>query len=159
MPDRLDIPPEIHRAASTPLVLGKGVKADLHRVDFYHWVLVDLAPDGPAIGEGEFSDGVIAGGKSGPGGPRGTRQGINNYTQWFEGDAAMKGIYFGYDGPGPPWNDERLHHYHFTLYALDVEKCPAQGEFYGPDVLKAIEGHILDKASMVGSYAIYPDAK
>lgn len=34
MPDRLDIPSEIHQADSTPLVLGKGVKADLHRVEW-----------------------------------------------------------------------------------------------------------------------------
>ena len=84
---------------------------------------------------------------------------MNNYTQWFEGDTDMAGDYFGYDGPCPPWNDEIIHHYHFTLYALDLDRCPVEGKFAGPDVLEAIEGHVLGKASLVGTYAIYPKAK
>ena len=138
---------------------GMTVPADLPRADFYHWVLVDLPADRASIPEGEFSTGVTAKGKNGPEGPRGTRQGLNNYTQWFEGDADMAGDYFGYDGPGPPWNDELVHHYHFTVYALDLERCPVEGRFTGPDVLKAIEGHVLDQASIVGTYAIYPNAR
>jgi Raf kinase inhibitor-like YbhB/YbcL family protein len=138
---------------------GVTVPADLPRVDFYHWVLVDLAPNSSPIAEGEFSNSITPKGKPGPGGPRGTRQGINNYTQWFADDESMSGNYFGYDGPCPPWNDEIIHHYHFTLYATDLDKCPVQGEFTGPDVLSAIEGHVLGKASLVGTYAIYPKAK
>lgn len=137
---------------------GRTVPASLPRADFYHWILVDLKPDA-TIAEGAYSSEVTAKGKSGPEGPSGTRQGVNNYTQWFEGDADMAGTYFGYDGPCPPWNDEIIHHYHFTLYALDVDKCPVEGNFTGDDVLKAIEGHTLGKASIVGTYHIYPDAK
>ncbi len=138
---------------------GMTVPAALKRADFYHWVLVDIAKNTSSIQEGEFCRGVTPKGKSGPSGPKGTRQGINNYMQWFEGDADMAGKYFGYDGPCPPWNDEIIHHYHFTLYALDVDRCPVEGEFSGDDVLKAIEGHDLDRASMVGTYAIYANAK
>ncbi len=138
---------------------GMTVPAALPRVDFYHWILVDLSPQPNAIREGEFSEGVTPKGKSGPGGPRNTRQGINNYKQWFEGDADMAGDYYGYDGPCPPWNDEIIHHYHFTLYALDVERCPVEGAFAGADVLSAIAGHVLGQASVMGTYAIYPDAK
>lgn len=137
---------------------GKTVPADLPRVDFYHWVLVNLRPDASPLAEGEFSDGVTPRGKEGPDGPRGTRQGVNDYTDWFAGDEAMEGTYFGYDGPCPPWNDSIVHHYHFTLYALDVERCPVEGQFRGPDVLKAIDGHVLGKASLMGTYAIYPRA-
>jgi hypothetical protein len=132
------------------------VPADLPRVDFYHWVLVDLPPVPAEIKVGEFSDGVTARGKPGPAGPRGTRQGINNYTDWFSGDEQMEGNYFGYDGPCPPWNDTLVHHYVFTLYALDVERCPVEGEFTGPDVLKAIAGHILAQASLTGTYSLNP---
>ena len=39
---------------------GRVVPATLPRVDFFHWVLVDLPPDTPAIGRGEFSDCVTA---------------------------------------------------------------------------------------------------
>ena len=64
---------------------GRSVPPDLPRIDFYHWVLVDIAPDAVAIQAGEFSDAVTAKGKTGPAGPRGTRQGINDYTNWKSG--------------------------------------------------------------------------
>ncbi len=54
---------------------------------------------------------------------------------------------FGYDGPCPPWNDSIVHHYTFTLYALDVARCPIEGKFTGTEVLAAITDHILDQAS------------
>jgi phosphatidylethanolamine-binding protein (PEBP) family uncharacterized protein len=84
---------------------------------------------------------------------------VNDYTGWFKGDKEMEGNYFGYDGPFPPWNDERIHHYFFTLYALDVKKTPARGVLTGPKVLKAIEKHILAKAQLTAVYSIYPKAK
>ena len=43
------------------------VPADLPRVDFFHWVLVDLPAGCHRIAEGEFSRGFTARGKSGPG--------------------------------------------------------------------------------------------
>ncbi len=138
---------------------GRSVPASLPRVDFYHLVLVDLPPDAGPFAEGELSRGVTARGKPGPDGPRGARLGVNDYTGWFSGDAAMEGTYFGYDGPGPPWNDTLLHHYHFTLYALDVARCPAEGELHGADVLAAIEGHVLGQARLTGTYSINPDVK
>lgn len=138
---------------------GKSVPADLPRIDYYHWLVVDIATDASPLKQGEFSSGVTARGKDGPAAARGTRQGVNDYTSWFAGDADMEGTYFGYDGPCPPWNDTIVHHYHFTLYALDMEKAPVEGEFRGPDVLKAIEGHVLDKASFMGSYTINVDAE
>ena len=138
---------------------GRAVPASLPRIDYYHWLLVDLAPDASPIHEGEFSSGVTKGGKDGPSGPRGTRQGINDYTSWFDGDSVMGGKYFGYDGPFPPWNDEIVHHYHFTLYALDVARCPIDGELRGADLHSAIEGHVLGTAKIVGTYAINPNAK
>ena len=138
---------------------GKSLSADLPRVDFYHWVLVDLPATLSEIKAGEFSDGITARGKAGPEAPHGSRQGLSNYTDWFAGDPKMAGDYFGYDGPCPPWNDEIIHHYHFTLYALDVPACAVSDKFTGPDVLQAIEGHILDQASLTGEYAINPNAR
>ena len=138
---------------------GRVIPASLPRGDFYHWVLVDLDPKSGPIKPGEFSDGVTARGKQGPEGPRGVRQGINDYTMWFASDRAMSGNYFGYDGPCPPWNDTIPHHYVFTLYALDVEKCPVSGHFTGPDVLNAIEGHVLDKAAFTGLYSLNPNVR
>ena len=134
------------------------VPADLPRADFTHWALVDLAPSS-SIEEGAFSDGVTAHGKDGPGGPQGTRQGINDYTGWFAGDVDMVGDYYGYDGPCPPFNDSIVHRYRFTVYALDVDSVPVDGKFTTADVLAAIEGHVLREASILGKYKINPDAQ
>ncbi len=138
---------------------GKTVPAELPRVDFYHWLLFDLAPDASPLLEGEFSDGVTAHGKSGPAAPRGARHGTNDYTGWFADDETMVGSYFGYDGPCPPWNDSIVHHYHFTLYALDVAEVDLRGEVGGAALLAAMEGHVLDKASFMARYTINPDAE
>ena len=136
---------------------GRVVPRDLPRVDFTHWVLVDLDPGKGEIAEGAFSSGVTAGGKPGPEGPDGTRQGVNNYTEWFAGDASMAGDYYGYDGPCPPWNDSIVHHYRFTLYALDIPRCPAEGRFGRQEVLDAIRGHVLAEAAITGTYSLNPD--
>jgi len=136
---------------------GRTVPADLPRADFYHWVLVDLPPEDGAIAEGELSSGLTAHGKEEKG-PRG-RRGKNDYTGWFAGNPDMEGDYFGYDGPFPPWNDSIKHRYRFTVYALDVDVCAVEPGFGGGDVAKAIDGHVLDQASINGTYKINPDAK
>jgi len=138
---------------------GRQIPATLPRVDFYHWVLVDLKPNGGPIAEGEFSNAVTPRGKNGPEAPRGARQGINDYTGWFAGDKDMAGDYFGYDGPCPPWNDAIVHRYVFTLYATDLNACPVKDKFRGPDVLAAIKGHVLDSAKLTGLYALNPAVK
>jgi Raf kinase inhibitor-like YbhB/YbcL family protein len=135
---------------------GRTVPKSLPRVDFYHWVLVDIPSTVTSIAAGTHSAGITAHGKAGPQAPGGARHGINDYTAWFAGDKDMAGDYHGYDGPCPPWNDEILHHYVFTVYALDVAACPVSGRFGGGDVLKAIEGHVLAKASITGTYALNP---
>lgn len=132
------------------------VPEDLPRVDFFHWILVDIPPDKRSIEEGEFSSGVEAGGKAAKEGPHGTRQGVNDFTGWFAGDEEMAGTYYGYDGCAPPWNDSVLHHYVFTLYALDVERLDVEGDFTGQDVREAIEGHVLAEASVEGTYTQNP---
>lgn len=138
---------------------GREVPSDLDRIDFYHWVLVDIDPELEAIDEGEFSEEVTPHGKDAADGPHATRQGINDYTNWFDGNPDMEGNFFGYDGPCPPWNDSIVHHYHFTLYALDVAKCPVDGVFTAADVLDAIEPHVLDQARIVGLYSLNPDVE
>ena len=135
---------------------GKTVPASLPRVDFFHWVLADLPAEVREIAAGSFSSGVTARGKPGPAGPLGTRQGINDYTAWFAGDDAMRGDYHGYDGPCPPWNDELEHHYVFTLYALDIERCALGERFGGAELRRAIDGHVLAQASISGRYTLNP---
>jgi len=98
---------------------GKTVPESLPRVDFYHWVLVDIDAGRTSIEEGEDCNGITVKGKAPASHPHGIT-GLNNYTDWFAGDADMGSEYGGYDGPCPPWNDSIVHHYHFTVYALDI---------------------------------------
>ena len=132
------------------------VPADLARIDFFHWVLVDLPGDLRAIAEAEFADGVVVGGKRVSDGPHGTKQGLNDFTGWFAQDPDMKGSYYGYDGPAPPWNDSIVHHYVFTLFALNVSSLLIYGDFTGDDVRKAIKRRALAEASVTGTYTQNP---
>ena len=141
---------------------GRTIPASLPRVDFFHWVLVDLDPTLGEIKAGEFSSEVSARGKAGPhvlNGPRGARHGVNDYTMWFASDKDMCGNYFGYDGPCPPWNDSIVHHYVFTLYALDVATCGVHDTFNGSDVRNAIQGHVIAEAKITGLYSLNPTVK
>lgn len=135
---------------------GRTVPATLPRVDFFHWSLFDLPADLREIKAGEFSSEVVPRGKPGPQAPHGARQGINSYTDWFAGDNDMRGDYYGYDGPCPPWNDERVHHYVFTLYALDIANLPVNGKVTGSQVREALQGHVLAEAGLTGVYSLNP---
>jgi Raf kinase inhibitor-like YbhB/YbcL family protein len=131
------------------------VPSELPRVDFFHWVMVDLPASLRELAEGEFSrGGLTAKGKPGPGTLHGARHGLNDYTGWFAGDPAMAGQYFGYDGPFPPFNDSLLHHYVFTLYALDVSRTAVEGAFTGAQVREAIRPHVLAEARYSGTYTL-----
>ncbi len=133
---------------------GREVPADLPRADFAHWALVDLPASTTEVAEGAHSAEVTVGGK-GAEAPEG-RHGVNDYTGWFGGDETMKGTYYGYDGPGPPWNDALVHEYTFTVFALDVARLPVEGAFTVADVVAAAAGHVLASASLVGTYTLNP---
>ena len=55
----------------------------------------------------------------------------------------------GYGGPAPP---DKRHTYVFKLYALDCE-LDLSKESTKVDVEKAMEGHILEQATLTGTYA------
>ncbi len=135
------------------------VPADLARVDFFHWVMVDMPGTLGELKEGAFSRGFTAHGKPGPAVAAlvGARHGLNDYTGWFAGNAGnadMAGDYFGYDGPFPPFNDSFIHHYVFTVYALSVARAPVEGHFTGPQVRQAIYTHVLAEATHSGTYTL-----
>jgi Raf kinase inhibitor-like YbhB/YbcL family protein len=133
---------------------GCEVPADLPRIDFFHWLLVDLPARSTVIAEGEFSRGFVARGKPGPRALDGIRQGLNDFTGWFAGHADLAGSYFGYDGPFPPFNDSLVHHYVFTLYAVDLAQLPVEGAFTGTQVRQALAGHVLAEATFSGTYTL-----
>jgi phosphatidylethanolamine-binding protein (PEBP) family uncharacterized protein len=116
----------------------------------------DLPASLGEIREGEFCSDVTPRGKPGPHAAHDARQGINDYTGWFAGDNDMRGDYYGYDGPCPPWNDEIVHRYVFTLFALDVAKLDVEGKLTGQQVRAAMQGHVLAEASLTGTYTLNP---
>ena len=134
--------------------IGREVPADLPRVDFFHWVLIDLPPTPTTIAEGEFSRGFTARGKAGPAAAGGARHGLNDYTGWFAGHEELAGQYFGYDGPFPPFNDSLVHHYVFTLYAVSVPRLPLTGAFTGAQVREQLAGRVLGEATFSGTYTL-----
>ncbi|HZO18521.1 MAG TPA: YbhB/YbcL family Raf kinase inhibitor-like protein [Gemmatimonadaceae bacterium] len=93
---------------------------------YVHWVLYDIPPSITKIDE-DGEDAVVK---------AGARQGKNDWGRT------------GYGGPCPPIG---RHRYFFKLYALDT----TLGDLGTPtkrDVEKAMEGHVLASATIMGTY-------
>jgi Raf kinase inhibitor-like YbhB/YbcL family protein len=69
--------------------------------------------------------------------PDGSRQGRNDFGR------------IGYGGPSPPRG--KPHRYFFRLYALDTAVGLPPGATRDM-LLKAMHGHILDQAELMGTY-------
>ena len=96
-----------------------------------HWVIYKIPPDAAGLAEGIAADAQLTS-------PAGALQGRNT-----SGD-------IGYHGPMPP-PGHGVHHYHFKLYALDTQldlKAGADKQA----LLSAMEGHILVRGELVGTY-------
>jgi Raf kinase inhibitor-like YbhB/YbcL family protein len=91
-----------------------------------HWVVYDLPPASTALAEGAAKGGM----------PSGARDGSNDWKRT------------GYGGPCPPIG---RHRYFFKLYALD-KMLGDLGRPTKVQLEKAMEGHILGKAELVGTY-------
>ena len=72
--------------------------------------------------------------------PQGSADGAEGMTDFGE---------VGYGGPAPP---DKRHTYVFKLYALDC-KLDLPDKSTKADVEKAMEGHIVDLATLTGTYA------
>jgi len=136
--------PSVFTAANNA---GRPIPADLPRITFYHWVLADIPATTRRIAAGADSNGP-APKPPGPT-PHGVR-GVNGFGP---------GPHGGYDGPCPPWSDERVHHYHFTVYAIDVAHLAVTGSFNAPQALAAMRGHVLAWGEAVGLYSTNPTVR
>lgn len=132
------------------------VPRDQPRADFVHWAMADIPAALREIAAGSCSEGFTVKGKTTPAGPGGSRQGLNDFTGWFAGNPDMAGQYLGYDGPYPPFNDERVHRYFFRLFALDVAQLDLPTPFTAADVHRAMHGHVLAEAALHGTYTLNP---
>ncbi len=135
---------------------GRTVPADLPRVEFVHWLMANIPAEYGELAAGACSDAITPRGKRDPFGPPGSVQGVNDFTGWFAGDAEMDGQYLGYDGPCPPWNDALLHHYHFTVHALDVAALALDKGFSHDQLRTAMAGHVLAEVRLIGTYSLNP---
>jgi Raf kinase inhibitor-like YbhB/YbcL family protein len=125
------------------------------RQTFYHWVVVDIPAKMRSLKEGSGSSTRTLHGKPASAAQAGV-PGLNMYTVAFAANDAMKGKYFGYDGPCPPWNDENVHHYHFSVYALSVASLGLPAEFDGPAAMAAMKDKILAHGTFNANYTTNP---
>jgi Raf kinase inhibitor-like YbhB/YbcL family protein len=96
------------------------------KMTWVHWLLYDLPPAAGSLAEGVAAAEL----------PAGTREGRNDWGRT------------GYGGPCPPIGTHRYVH---KLYALDT----VLGDLHQPDkatLERAMKGHILDRAELVGRY-------
>ncbi len=97
------------------------------RMTWVHWVLYNLPPTARELPAEIGREAPL---------PRGTREGQNDWKRT------------GYGGPCPPIGRHRYFH---KLYALDTV-LPDLGTPTKPELEKAMEGHILGRAELVGTY-------
>jgi Raf kinase inhibitor-like YbhB/YbcL family protein len=96
------------------------------KMTYVHWVLYNLPGATTRLAEGAARGGL----------PAGTREGKNDWKRT------------GYGGPCPPIG---RHRYFFKLYALDAE-LPDLGQPAKAQLEKAMEGHVVEKTELVGTY-------
>jgi phosphatidylethanolamine-binding protein (PEBP) family uncharacterized protein len=135
---------------------GRIIAAAAARREIYHWALVDIPATRTSLDQGAESTGLVPHGK-----PVGTvahgRRIANDYSKFLAGDPAMAGSYGGWDGPCPPWNDERVHHYHFRLYALSIDHLPTVPAD-AAEAEAAVAPFVLAKGETVQTYTLNPNA-
>jgi Raf kinase inhibitor-like YbhB/YbcL family protein len=93
-----------------------------------HWVIFDLPPAAKSLPEGLAKSAEVVGGGT---------QGTNDFRK------------VGYGGPCPP---SGTHRYFFKLYALDAQ-VRLHSDATKADLERAMKGHILAEATLMGRYA------
>ncbi|MFL6581894.1 MAG: YbhB/YbcL family Raf kinase inhibitor-like protein [Burkholderiales bacterium] len=96
------------------------------KMTWVHWVLYNIAPSSTGLPQGVSPEQL----------PPGTLQGLSDFGRT------------GYGGPCPPIGRHRYFH---KLYALDVV-LPNLNNPSKSDVEKAMKGHILEQAVLIGTY-------
>ncbi|HSL10555.1 MAG TPA: YbhB/YbcL family Raf kinase inhibitor-like protein [Actinomycetota bacterium] len=150
-----DVPADRTRMGVEDLVLGD----EEPRVDFAHWLLVDIPSGVHEIAEGDGGDGFVPHGRPPGRTPFGGVEGQNGYRGLFEGNADLEGTYGGWDGPFPPWNDEIVHRYRVTVHALDVASVGLEPGFTLDAFREAIDGHVLAEATLEPTYTLNPSLR
>jgi len=126
--DNLSPPLEWHDVPDQTVVLTL-VCEDLDAAgsNWLHWLIYNIPPEETGLAEGVPPVKEM---------DNGSAQGGNDF-----GD-------IGYGGPCPPDN---RHRYALRLYALDMA-LELGTECTIPDLIVAMDGHILDRAELIGTY-------
>ena len=98
-----------------------------------HWVICKLPASLTGLPEGVPRQAALRE-------PAGALQGRNS---WPSGN-------IGYRGPAPP-KGHGVHHYRFTLYALDAALEPS-AELTKDELLEKMRGHVIAEGTLVGTY-------
>lgn len=131
---------------------GKVIAKDAPRQDFYHYGVVNIpatATEYPAANADKSYGTELA-----------NDMGLNKYVSTLT----------AFGGPCPPWNDMRVHHYHFMVFALD-DKAPVAAPTLQKDTPSAASPnnakntfnrliaspHVLAKGTLVGTYTLNRD--
>ena len=96
------------------------------KMTWVHWLLYNIAPSSTGLPQGVSAEQL----------PPGTLQGISDFGRT------------GYGGPCPPIGRHRYFH---KLYALDITLSDLKNP-RKPEVEKAMKGHILEQAVLIGTY-------
>ena len=135
---------------------GETLTTAVPRRNFFHWILVDIPANVTSLPEGAESTARVPRGKPATPAAGGGVRGLNDFTKVMAANEAMKGQYYSYDGPCPPWNDEAVHRYHFTVYALSVPTLNLGKEFDAAAATAAIKDKVLAQGEVVGLYTQNP---
>jgi Raf kinase inhibitor-like YbhB/YbcL family protein len=135
---------------------GETLTAAVPRRNFFHWALVDIPANVTSLKEGADSNARVPHGKPATPAAGGGVRGLNDFTKVLAANDAMKGQYYGYDGPCPPWNDEQVHHYHFTVYALSVPSLNLGKDFDGATAMAALKDKTLAQGELLAVYTTNP---
>ena len=100
------------------------------KMTWVHWVLYDIPPASTGLPQGVSPNEL----------PDGTLEGVSDFQRT------------GYGGPCPPIGRHRYFH---KLYALDIV-LPNLEKPRKADVEKAMKGHIIEQAVLVGTYQKSP---
>lgn len=102
---------------------------DAPMATWVHWVIFNIPPETTELTEGLFQKSNKS--------DNGVVQGMTDFGR------------VGYGGPCPP--PGKYHRYFFKLYALDT-MLNLDNNATKEDLLSAMEGHILEKAELVGRF-------
>ena len=131
-----DVPADFSDAGKADRTLA----VDAPRRIFYHWASVDIPASVNVL---NIKD---ADARSELGRELTNDLGLNQYVKPPS----------AYGGPCPPFNDTRMHHYHFTVYALSVETLKLPENATAKDAATALAPHVIASGEAVGTYTLHP---